>query len=397
MRAFALLPFLIGCLLVPWSFANGAAGISLLVPSSSLGLAGDKELGLIVDQYNRDKASKPEEKILLVRRGEEFSTLREFMSRHLAGDTPTLAAIDPAELPAMGAASRLLVPPPEKLRKRVAELDAGGPKSRALAFQRAIPVLVVNQDHAAIGSGPLPSSWSALTQLAEKVARLGAQSESRALALPLQGSRGLWLLEALSGKRLWTREPGGLKTNRALASAVASLQALFSESRSLAVPDQSFDQALKSFIDGKTPILVASLDALPSIASQAAFHWAAGPLPRLESGIANLQTGNSLVVTRDDPAVWKFLDYLYSADVAGRWAASAGLLPVAPDVQLAVSWRKLASIPRNGASQRATDEDVLRARSEWIQALHLLFGEASRRVPFQDIATQLDSKLARSH
>jgi hypothetical protein len=386
-----LVALLATCLATP----ARSAQITLLLPSAPFGLAGDQELGAIVDRYNRERAHGEDERVSLVRRGEEFSTLREFMARHLAGDAPAIAALEASELPALGKVASTLVPPPERLRKRAAALEPAGSAARAdrlLPFQRTLPVLVTSDQ------GPFPRTW------AELVA--STQGKPGALALPLQGPRGLWLFEALAGKPLWLREPGGLRANRGLGPSVAALQ-------KLVTPEQSWEQSLSAFLERKSPLLITSLDALPALARQATFRWSAGPVPRMEaaagpSGPALLQAGNGLAVTRDSPAVWKFLDYLYSSEVAGRWSAASGFLPPSSEALASPAWKKapgdlhkvaqrLMESRKSGFPLRSADEDVLRARSEWIQALHLLYGEPARRMPLEDVLTQLDSRLSRSH
>jgi ABC-type glycerol-3-phosphate transport system substrate-binding protein len=225
------------------------------------------------------------------------------------------------------------------------------------------------------------------------------------LALPLEGPRGLWIFETIAGKPLWSREAGGLKTNRSLETPIQALQSLLSpRAPELAASDMTWDRAIQDFLDRKSPLLVTTLDALPLIARKAAFGWKAAALPRLSSSHAQPVIGGSdLIVTQDRPEVWKFLMFLYSKEVAGRWTAQGGFVPLRPDWQQTSAWKqapqeyralaRTAAAAAKAPSSRTTDPEVVRAHTEWVSALRYLFGESSKRLPTETVFTQLDSTL----
>ncbi|MGZ3696958.1 MAG: hypothetical protein ACXWP5_02595 [Bdellovibrionota bacterium] len=299
--------------------------VRLLLPRATTQL--DAQFDLLVRDYNKLHPGTPAE---LLRRGEGFSSVRELMAMSLAGDLPDLAAIEPSELGVI---------PPALLK-------------RSVPFELITPVLVVAEGN------PFPKDWGDLEALARE----------HRLGLPLQGPRGLFILEALCSEPLWKREAGGLRSNHRLAPALERLRTMIGP----VAQESTWDSLHQLFADRKISALVTTSDMLPVLTAQTTFHWKAGALPQSDGRASQLVGGNQLVLTKESSAAREFLDYLFSDPVAARWGRSLG--------------------PRH-ARQRATDPQLMRARSEWIQALHYLFGESIRRPPIEDILSQLDSRL----
>ncbi|MCM2322916.1 MAG: extracellular solute-binding protein [Oligoflexia bacterium] len=353
--------------------------LRFLLPHALFSQSGDQELKTLVEEYNR---AHPKGKVELLFRGENFSSLKELVAFHLAGDLPELAAVETSELPA------------------VARM---GITRRTLPFRRSLPVLVRADETGAA----VPGTWATLLNAFQRSsAPAPSPSENRAteatLALPLQGPLGLWMFEALSGKELWRRETGGLRTNRELKPLIAELQHLI-DSPQVLRPEETWERAIQAFLDRRSPMLVTSLDSLPYLSSQSTFRWNAGLLPVFSGGTSQLVGGSTLVVTRESPEVKQFLDYLYSRKVAMRWVAQGNFLPLEPGWVRSPEWKKLVhAMPvyarlvaqAKGTQPRSTDPDVVRAHSEWLQALRLLFTDASRRVPADTVLTQMDTHLS---
>ena len=101
----------------------------------------------------------------------------------------------------------------------------------------------------------------------------------------------------------------------------------------LASTDLGWDRAVSDFLDHKAPLLLTSLDAVPLIAKRANFPWNATLAPPIPQQNHNkmqrvILGGSDLVVTQDSPGVRSFLAYLYSTQVAGRWTAAGGFVPL---------------------------------------------------------------------
>ena len=350
--------------------------IRFLLSNWSFATQFEKEMSEIVKKYNESHTDYP---VQLLWRGEDFSSTKELIAQHLAGSAPEISAIEYTEFPAIQSA---------KITQSISDFKPLGLKKiDTLPFKKTVPILFVNQerlfrihmDHAKI-----PSQWDEFVTLVKKLTVEAQSSPDRyALALPLQGTRGLWMLEALIPKPLWKREVGGLKTNLALEPQIEELQKLLDHPKTARV-EETWEKAVQAFIDRKASILMGSLDLIPFITQEARFRWTSGPLPQMLEGISRLEGGSHLVITQNTPGVLNFLNYLYSSPVAKKWLQSGGFLPLG------------ASTIKNYTGKlrpRSTDTDIIRTRSNWIQALHLLFGDASRRMPAKSVLTQLDSQL----
>jgi hypothetical protein len=408
-----------------------ARTIRFLVPASNAaGEAADKDLAAVVESYNAEFARKhpvpppksgaaprsgipsqatppptPQPAVQLSWRGQNTSSLKHLITLYLPSDPPELAAVETTELAAL-ARTHLPKPIPAPIAKLAGPPQSGAQTGAAsvssLPFQRSVPVLVADQEmlfriHA--DGEKLPRDWDGLVKLAARIS--DADPEHPPLALPLQGPRGLWIFEALAGKPLWIREAGGLRANRELDSSILSLQRVLApRSPALAGSEMSWDRALQDFLDRRSPLLITTLDALPFIARKAPFRWKSGLI-----SASRTVGGTDLIVTRDAPEAWDFVRYLYAKNSASRWFATAGLLPLRPDWMQTPGWsqapleyRKVAEAafraPAKDRRLRSTDAEVVRAHSEWVSALHELFGEPSKRLPTETVFTRLDATLA---
>lgn len=376
-----------GLLILAWGQALAAPkAVRFLIPQSRYSETADQELYALVQQYN---SGHPGVHVELVRRGSDYSSLKELVAFQLAGDTPEIAVIETSELPVVESL---------KITRPI------GTRGNALPFRQTLPILIADQEalfRAKADPNRLPESWNGLVDLLKQIAKetpdTQTDAETSALALPLQGPLGLWVFETLASRPLWTREIGGLKTNRALQEPILELQKLLDRT-GLAHPEETWDRSLQSFLDRKSALLVSSLDLLPYISKQATFRWIAAPLPavnRKAQAFASRALSNNLVITKDAPEVLAFLDFLYAPSNAARWLAKGSFLPlkgVAPDPSAGSKTylELLKKLPQS--TPRTTDREAVRSHSEWVQALRLLFGEKSRRIPSETVLIQLDGK-----
>ena len=381
--------------------ASAPLPIEFLLPAVPYSLATDRAWTALVESFNLKNPKTP---VHLIRRGEEFSALRELMARQLAGNLPDLAALDPAELSAV-LPLQVLKPMPGTLVKAL------GGQPYSLPFLRAMPLLIANQ-HKLSGQA-LPKDWKGLESLLQAFIQrdvVSEDSESSSgfqLALPLQGARGLWIFEALTRIPLWKRETGGLRSSRTLIEPIHRIQRLL-DAPHVARAGESWEQAVQSFIEGKTPLLIGTSDMLPYLASRAQFPLAVGPLPSAGTAVSegkptSLLAGSDLVMTRDRPQTRSFLEFIYSETASAQWARPGGWLPVNPTWPRSKAWRDhppasfeglAALLKTQSAGPRTQDPDLVRARSEWIQSLHALFGKKDERSELESLLTQIDGRLA---
>lgn len=389
-----------------WALAslNSAAAaetrIRMLLPRNPYHRQADKALLEAIEQFHQ---SHPQIRVILDPRGDGYSSLKELVALKMAEDAPEIAVIDASESAAI---EPLGLAQPIQL--------TGRPQTRFLPFRHTLPVVVVDQEvrlRAGLpASGPpTPSTWEELLRQSGTLARFTGREkptqDPRGLSVPLQGALGLWILEALVDKPLFLREAGGIKTNAHARPEIARLQHLTEGAAPLFRAEDGWERATQAFIDRSAPMIVTSLDMLPHLREQASFRWDFGPLPLPKGGVSRLQTGSDLVVTRPTPEVRTFLEFLYAPARAARWISEGSFVPTDLDLAFSVPWKKvLSQAPqsksyekvlaetRKGARLRATDPAILRTRSDWIQALRLLFGEPSRRQSAESVLNQMDAQ-----
>lgn len=387
------------------------AGVKILLPSESFQLTSEKAFSAIVDEYNQ---THPTQAVEIIRKGGAHSSLKELIALHLAGTPPDLAAIEASELPTIEKLGALIPIPPEEwkaltsgMRKEDLEHTQSSAGARlAIPFQRTAAVLVADEEvlfRLRLTPARAPTTWEDLHRTAIKVAELiPPNSKQVALSLPLQGPRGLWLFESLTHSPLWKRQPGGLKSTRALVGSVQTLRAWMDHPK-LSREADAWDRGLQDFIDRKVALLLTSTESLPLISAQAGFRWGVAPAPQIESGKTAphprhsqpMIGGSNWVAMRNSPEVWRFLRYLYSDPVARRWTLAGGFVPLKPgwlSPETPASYRNLIQTLRP-TRPRVTDPDAVRARGAWVQGLVRFFGEKGQRLGPEDVLDQLDRSM----
>ncbi len=400
---------------------SGAPLCRVLLPSlSSSQLSSEKALNRLIEEHNQTPGAEPRP-IEILRRGTDFSSLKELTVAAMAGTTPDLAAIEASEMPALEAAHIALPRVQDRIKPLVRGMDPdllkSGQNSKgeqvAIPFERALPLLLIDQEMLfRIRAKPEHSRpawlsrWAEIEALSKRFNQYfqNTHSEAIPLEIPLLGARGLWIFEALSAHPLWKRETGGLRSNRELLPSIDRLRAWSTGSDRIARTDLTWERATQDFIDRRSPLVVSSTDALPLLRSQAGFRWTAIPLPTLEDQPSRLATGTNLVVLRDTPAVWALIQDLFRPDQAARWLQTGGYAPLNPEWATALKssplqndlgmgdWT-LPAGPWKIRGSRSMDPEMIRARSSWIQGLIAMFGETAMRRTPSEVLTSLDRQI----
>jgi ABC-type glycerol-3-phosphate transport system substrate-binding protein len=186
-----------------------AASVKFFIPSHPLTLALEKELQALVTGYN---ALHPAGTVELVRRGSEYSSLRDSVSSQMAGQPPDLFVVELSEIAALENA-KVAAPIPETLRTALTKgmpeallnsAKGSGGKLLALPFLIFQPVLAVDQEmlfRYEWDPHKLPANESELLALLKFLdKKMPSEREGPLLAIPTQGARGLQILEALFGR-----------------------------------------------------------------------------------------------------------------------------------------------------------------------------------------------------
>ena len=356
------------------------APITLYLPIHSHDAPADRELIQLIERYNRD-APGTHPVVEVQRKGSEFSSLRETVSAQIAGIAPDLAQIEPSEIPTLETA---------KIGVKIPESLGGSHGQLTLPFSRTDLRLVVDQEFLFRMHEPLPfrpRSWSDVLKWADRASKFlkqrKPQDPPRVLEVPVDGPRGLWMMESLVQLPLWTRESGGIRANPKLEKPLSEIRAWMETERgsSSVRTDLNWDRALQDFIERKTPAAVLSSDLLSFLDERAEFRWQSVAISEL-----SLPTGSDWIVVHDRPEVWKFLEF---------WKKNKKGESTHPPADSLGEYSQPSLLDR-GAShsrKRTSDRDVLRIRSFWIQALPLFFGDPSVRKPISQLLNGIDRQV----
>lgn len=389
-------------LLLFLSSAAHAASVKFFIPSHPLTIALEKELHALVTGYN---ALHPAGTVELVRRGSDYSSLRDSVSSQMAGQPPDLFVVELSETAALeNAKISALVPEtlrtaltpgmPEALLKSARGSDG---KLLGLPFLVFQPVLAVDQEmlfRYEWDPHKLPKTEAELLALLKFLdKKMPSEREGPLLAMPTQGARGLQMIEALFGANLWTREPGGIRAERKVLPLVAKLRS-WSDELKIARLGMTSEQAIEHFIARRSPLLLTTSDALSFLGQQTRFRWSAVPL---QNDVTPLYSGGHLILANSRPETVEFVRYLYSPDVARRWVSASGARALKPEWRsvLEPMHKRMAELTRAKPGRaRGSDPEIIRIRSEWIQTLPELLGSPAERVPPEAALTGLEQRLS---
>lgn len=375
------------------SVAHAAEAIRFFVPSGAHSLPFEKELRSIVAEYNQ---IHPDFAVEVFSKGTDHSALKETVVAAAAGSPPDLALIEAAESESSEA-------------KKIAR--------SFLKFSRTLPVLVVDQERLFrhhLDPEKIPGQWAEIELLAIKLSQKLRESSSvrpestdeYALALPLQGVRGLWLLEHLTGTALIHRDSSGLKANRDAIQTIVSCRRML-DTPKVARSNLDWDTALRDFVQRRSPLLITTSDMLPYLNGQAAFRWKAVPLRSMSKKSKGFSGGSDLIFLKSDLKQAKnarrFADYLMTPAVSARWQSAGGFLAAQKNKMprkeaFATASPVIESLIRlEPYPTHPGDADLLRARVEWQQALSSLFGDPGQRQPPENVLSSLDRRLNLPH
>jgi ABC-type glycerol-3-phosphate transport system substrate-binding protein len=379
-----------------------AASVKFFIPSHPVTIALEKELQAIVTGYN---ALNPASTVELVRRGSEYSNLRDSLSAQMAGQPPDLFVIELSETRALENA-KLSLRIPEELRASLTRempdailksaKESGG-KLLVLPFLIYQPVIAVDQEmlfRYDWNPHQLPKNTKELLRLLQFLdQKMPPERDGPLLAIPTQGARGLQMLEALYGGELWTREPGGVRAERKALSLISQLRS-WSDELKLTSLGMTSEQSIEHFIARRSPILLTTSDTLSFIGQQTQFRWSAIPV---QNNSPALYSGGHLALANARPETLAFVRYLYSADVARRWVSVSGARALKPEWRSVLEpvHKRMAALARTKPGRvRGADPEIMRIRSEWIQTLPELLGSFNERVPPEAALTGLEQRLS---
>lgn len=306
-----------------------SAEVRFLFPNSQFQMGIWQEIKQTAEEYNR---IYPEKRVRLEQKGQNFSSLNEFIHAQAAGRAPDLATIGAHQLEAIDQLAAL-----QGFSDSVAKpLQGAHQKSKAsrpLAIPLALFSAVVAADQEILfrydlDPNLLPGTQEALLKKLEQMAAARTQNPEakQVLALPTQGHPNQWIAEVF----FW-----GSKNRE---TKLDGYRRLFADAY-WAKPGQTQRQCVDLFIKRETPMALISAAMLPEIQSRALFKWHFINFKK-ESRAPFILHGMYLIQTRQSPELEHFLRYLYSDRVAAKWASRSGAIPLRDSWTKTPEWRQ---------------------------------------------------------
>lgn len=333
--------------------------VRLFVPASPLRTKFTQTVNTLAEEFNK---ANPKSPLQIVWRGSDFSSLNDLMVSAVSRETPELAIIEHGEAltPELAPIAQAL---PHVWKDELGVRELSKVALPLLSFQ---PMLAIDQEvlfRLRMPVEPTIGQWSQLFELTDQVAkgiegpRIGLPDYG-ALAVALQGPRGVLLLESLFGD--------AIDRPATLAKELEALRGLFL--RQSARGGMTFEQALQNFTTRRASLLLTMGDMQPHLKEDVYFRAKMTPV----WGRETRGFGMALIASKTTEPVWTAVRFLFKN--RARLAESAGAVTGSVPVAKAVPWR-------------------LRARAEWQRVLPDLFGDANQRQPLDVILEALEHRL----
>lgn len=385
---------------------TASAPIKMVLPVPIYSTTFKTELEKIVEEYNQLPTSKTP--VQLIWRGKDFSSIQELITASLAETPPDLATIEMGEIDSADEAFVAKPIPAAQARNILKGVDSSFRKQSlnqkgkliSLPFQRTVPILVANQEKLFrhyLNPHKFPKDWKKLNHWASRLTT-GAGNSNK-ITLSFQGSRGLWLFEALVGQPLWKTRKRKVTLDPKLVAPIQSLKKYLEQYR-IEDTDRSWEKAIQIFINQDASLLFTSSDVLSHISTQVDFRWSADALPSINKRM--IATGSQIVVPRPSPAVWAFLEYLYRPKIAARWASAGSFIPLSKKWKKTKVWKKGLGRPGSPLkilgelsvqTQRRNGSDIVRIRSQWQKILPKIIQQTNRTQELEKTLKRLETSL----
>lgn len=216
---------------------------------------------------------------------------------------------------------------------------------------RSIPVMYCNMDALKeAGYDHAPENWEELREAAKAMTKDGAYG----YGIPLGDSWYYMALMMTAGGQVFNDEgnnigfhnEAGIKPLQLWKDMLADGSAYIPEGE-----DYASNAALRNaFMAGTIKIVMQSSAQYRSLVDNSSFEVGVAPIPK-DVTLSYVPGGSNLVAFKgmskaEEEAVWKFMKYMCSGDVAGKYAAGTGYLPTS-DAALnsAVYQESLAKYP----------------------------------------------------
>lgn len=312
----------------------------------------------IVDEFN---ASQDEVKVEAIYQGDYTTAGTKLQAAVSNGTAPQVAQIEITRVGMYASQGLLLDMLPYAEKDTEFDLKAMYPgvmdfsyydgKLISLPNGRSVPVMYYNADALkAAGFDHAPQTWDELRAASAAVAKDGVYG----YGAPLGDSWYYLALMLTAGGQIYNEEGNNIGFHGEAGTKPLQLWLDMIDDGSLYIPegeDYASNAALRNaFMAGTCTITMQSSAQYRSLVDNSEFEVGVAYIPK-DATYAAIPGGSNLVAfdgmsKAEEEAVWKFMKYMCSGDVAGKYAAGTGYLPTS-DAALnsAIYQEKLAEYP----------------------------------------------------
>lgn len=323
----------------------------------SMGSATGELIQEIVDEFN---ASQDEVYVEAIYQGDYTTAGTKMQAAASTGEMPHVAQIEITRVGMYAEADMLMDLKPyadadtefdvNDLYAGVMDFSWYNGELVSLPNGRSVPVMYYNADMLReVGYEEAPATWEELKDAALKTTKDGVVG----YGCPVGDSWYYLALMLTAGGQIYNEEGNGLGFGDAGAKAL-QLWVDMQEAGTLYLPegeDYASNAALRNaFMAGNCAITMQSSAQYRSLADNSDFEVGVAYIP-MDSTYAAIPGGSNLVAfdgmtEAEAEATWKFLKYMCSGDVAGKYAAGTGYLPTSEAaLNSAIYQEKLAEYP----------------------------------------------------
>ena len=203
----------------------------------------------------------------------------------------------------------------------------------SLPIARSVPVMYYNKDALkAVGYDEAPKNWEELRDASDKVAVDGTKGYGIAL-----GDSWYYLAMMLTaGGQVYNEEENGIGFYGEAGTKPLQLWLDMLADESAFIPEgeayASTSALRNAFMAGQCNIIMQSSAQYRNLSDNSEFEVGVAYIP-MDVTYAAIPGGSNLVAfdgmtEEEEEATWKFMKYMVSGDVSGKFAAGTGYLPV---------------------------------------------------------------------
>lgn len=373
-------------------------------------------LNEIVDKFN---ASQSEYKVVSINKGNYEQSMAAGIAAYRAGDAPAILQVYEVGTATMMAAKQAVIPVYEVFAKAHMPLSAGAfiptiasyysegnpPRLISMPFNSSTAVLYYNEDafqKAGLDPNKPPRTWD---EVAADAAKLKASGMPCGFTTGWQGWIQIEQFSAWQGLPIASYDNGFRSLNADLefngpvqVRHIALLQQMARDGTFTYVGRK--DEPTPKFYSGDCGILMESSGSLGDITKYSKFHYGVGMMPydpTVKGAPQNAIIGGASlwVLNGKSPAVYKgvakFFNFLASPEIAAKWSAETGYLPITKGAYHYL--QKEGFYAQHPGTEIAIRQMLLHPPLPWTRGLRLGYMPQIRTVVDEDLEAVWSQKM----